>query len=256
MQATKDEPKRVTSWEQEPTRVEVEYLNVEVMEGGGLTTVHFPFNVPGAVETRDHLNLGAAAWLVDHDVYSPKVRGYLNAASNLGGTAPHKPSEAKAFYFQMANTRGGQPNPLARIAPGWTSMFHNGHGGLTAQPKHLCQALASVTSSSGKYDGLAISIINKDGGTEPVTLDQLIVRTSIVMLPPPMPRGSSALSSHDQLALMRTEIATLKRTRDERAADDHITRLCQTTAEALPITAGEWQGDTPGSSASTPARNR
>ena len=90
-----------------------------------------------------------------------------------------------------------------------------------------------------------------------MSLDELIARTDIVMLPPPIPGGRDrSVRGQTDFTALRAEIASLKRERDERAADDHISRLCQKTAEPLPITAGEWQGETPGSSASTPARNR
>jgi hypothetical protein len=56
---------------------------------------------------------------------------------------------------------------------------------------------------------------------------------------------------------LRAEIASLKRERDERAAEDHITRLCHTTADPLPVAVGQWQGGEAGSSSApaTPARH-
>ena len=226
---------------------------------GGLVTVDMPYNEVGATGDREEINLGAAAWLKERGYYSPKVLKFLESGGR--GVSPEAASAgAKALFYQMATTRGGRPNPLHAIAPGWTSLYHNGHGGLTAQPKHICQALASAIEDMHRYEGLDIRIIEADGESESVTLTELCMRNDIIMLAPPMPRDRSG-GDRVEIATIRAEIASLKRERDEQVADNHISRLCHSTAEPLPIGVGEWQGEQPGTSASgsappTPARSR
>ena len=237
----------VTSWVQEGgANVETIYLKCLVLKNGGLTTVYLPYNEVGATEDRDTLNLGAAAWLVERGLFSPKILK-LNAAG-FANSHRKDPSEARALYYQMETIRNGRSNPLHAIAPGWTSLYHNGYGGLSAQPKHICSALAHVVASMPKYSGLDIYVVDNNE-QESVSLQQLCERTDILMLPPPIPQS---MRGGSDAATMRAEIASLKRERDERAADEHIDRLVKETAEPILFRAGEWQGG--GSAPATPAR--
>jgi hypothetical protein len=238
------------------TSEEPRQLKIEILKIGGLTTVYLPYNETGATRDREQLNLGAAAWLHERGLFSPKVIKLLNHVARGSGT--DAATQAKALYYQMATTRGGRSNPLHKLAPGWSSLYHNGHGGITAHPKDICEALASVIADMHSYDALDISIIDGDQ-SESVTLPELSARTDIVMLAPPMPRSHYDRLRYDDGTdphALRAEIASLKRERDELAADDHISRLCHTTADPLPVTAGQWQGGEAGSSSApaTPAR--
>jgi hypothetical protein len=171
---------RVTTWVQEADAVQ-EWLGCEILKQGGLVTVGLPYNRNGATTDRETINFGAAKWLIERNHYNPRIIKQVNQmnASRFNAT----PTDFKALHFQMECTRGGRPNPLHSIAPGWTSLHHNGMG-LIAQPKHMCQALAEAIDHMPQYAGLDIKIIDGDH-SELVTLEQLMERDDIIMLPPP-----------------------------------------------------------------------
>ena len=209
-------PKRVTSWATTTTTTEdaaPTKLPVEILKHGGLTTVHLPFNRQDAVDMRDALNSGCATYLNEHHLFNPKL---LIATKRASG-ADARP--LRALHFQAERSRSGTPNKVYTIAPGWTSLHHDGTF-LMGKPIDICRGLIYAMESMVEYDGLDITLLD-NGAEKKITIEELETE-NIIMMPPPLPGGKRLSDELERLAAdkravesdleaVRAELAALKK---------------------------------------------